>query len=348
MEQPITETADFDDPNSETLILLDKPKRTRLWVLLFVILLIFAPIFAVVGYLYITNQPVAELTPTELTIEPGASVWEISQTLKHAGIVRSELTLFLTLRYLEDPTQIKASMYHFKTPQSTRDIAQTLISGEFNNGLHSITFVEGMRAQDYALIAANLPNITESEFLELTNNLEGKLFPETYYVPKDITATALIDILQNTYNERIAAYTTQFEANGLSEEDALILASIVEREANTPESMRTVAGIFLNRLSINMALQADASIEYVIDTPLGELAPRQLASELRELDSPYNTYLYPGLPPTPIGNPGENAIRAIADPLKSNYFYYITGDDGEFYYAETYDQHRINIARHLQ
>jgi UPF0755 protein len=112
--------------------------------------------------------------------------------------------------------------------------------------------------------------------------------------------------------------------------------------------MRTVAGIFLNRLSINMALQADASIEYVIDTPLGELAPGQLASELRELDSPYNTYLYPGLPPTPIGNPGENAIRAIADPLKSNYFYYITGDDGEFYYAETYDQHQTNIARHLR
>ena len=97
-----------------------------------------------------------------------------------------------------------------------------------------------------------------------------------------------------------------------------------------------------------MALQADASIEYVIETPLGELPPGQLAESLREIDSPYNTYLYPGLPPTPIGHPGMDAIMAVLEPADTEYFYYITGNDGEFYYAETYNQHLTNIERHLR
>jgi len=348
MQPPIIETTDFSDANADAIITEKKPRRTWLWIFLAIDILLVTPLVLLAGFLYITNQPVDELVPTELTIESGTSVWEISQTLKNAGVVRSEFTLFLTLRYLEDPTQIKASTYHFKTPRTTREIARTLIVGEFSNGLQSITFVEGMRAQDYAAVAAQLPNITEAEFLELTTDLEGTLFPETYFVPPDITTAELVDILRKTHTERIATYREQIQANNLTIEEALILASIIEREANTPESMRTVAGIFLNRLDIGMALQADASIEYVIDEPLGQLAPGQLAAELRELDSPYNTYLYSGLPPTPIGNPGENAILAIADPIQSDFFYYITGDDGEFYYAETYDQHLTNIARHLR
>jgi UPF0755 protein len=348
MQPPIIETTDFSDANSESIVLAKTPRRTWLWVFIAVDILLVTPLLLVGAFLYVTNQPVSELAPTELTIEPGSSVWEISQSLKNAGIVRSEFTLFLALRYLEDPTQIKASTYNFQTPRSTTEIARTLIVGEFSNGLQSITFVEGMRAQDYAVVAAKLPNVTEAEFLALTTDVEGTLFPETYFVPPDITTAKLVDILLTTHTERISTYREQILANELSVEEGLILASIIEREANTPESMRTVAGIFLNRLAIGMALQADASIEYVIDEPLGELAPGQLATQLRELDSPYNTYLYPGLPPTPIGNPGENAILAIADPIESDYFYYITGDDGEFYYAETYDQHLTNIARHLR
>ena len=97
-----------------------------------------------------------------------------------------------------------------------------------------------------------------------------------------------------------------------------------------------------------MALQADATIEYVLDEGLNDLAPGQLAENLRELDSPYNTYLYRGLPPTPIGNPGRAAIEAVLFPITSDYFYYITGDDGKFYYAETYAQHLRNIANYLK
>lgn len=106
-------------------------------------------------------------------------------------------------------------------------------------------------------------------------------------------------------------------------EEILALASIIEREANSPDSMKLVSSVLQNRLEIGMALQADASIEYVLDKPLKELTPEDL-----KIDSPYNTYLYTGLPPTPIGNPGLDAIMAVLQPAESEYFYYITDEEG--------------------
>ena len=96
-------------------------------------------------------------------------------------------------------------------------------------------------------------------------------------------------------------------------------------------------------MSIGMALQADASIEYVLDKPLSELTSEDL-----KIDSPYNTYLYTGLPPTPIGNPGLQAIMAVLEPTESDYFYYITDEDGVFHYAQTFNQHKSNIAKYLR
>ena len=135
----------------------------------------------------------------------------------------------------------------------------------------------------------------------------------------------------------------QIQASKLSIDEILILASIIEREANTEESQKMISGIFQNRLAINMPLQADASIEYVLDKPLNELTPRDL-----EIDSPYNTYLNLGLPPTPIGNPGMEAIDAVLNPTKSDYYYYITDENGDFYYAKSYAEHLRNIEQYLR
>jgi len=297
---------------------------------------------------YLLYQPPADFVPQTITIEPGESVFSIAQQLTQQQIVRSELILFTILRYWQDPTQIKATTYTFEEPQTAFEVAELLVEGEFGNNLTTLTFIEGMRIQEFAVRAsASLQNVTEAEFLELTAGLEGQLFPETYFVPPNFTTAQMIELMLDTHvdvlTELLASSTTS-----LTTPEILILASIVEREANTPESKALVAGIFLNRMAIGMPLQADASIEYVIDTPLGELAPGRLAAELRELDSPYNTYRNPGLPPTPIGNPGRVALAAVINPTPSGYFYYITGNDGEFYYARTFDEHLINIERHLR
>jgi len=121
------------------------------------------------------------------------------------------------------------------------------------------------------------------------------------------------------------------------------MASLLEREANTEESMKMVSGILQNRLAEGMRLQADASLEYVLNRPLGTLTAEDL-----EIDSPYNTYRYDGLPPTPIGNPGLTSIMAVLEPTPSDYFYYLTDEDGEFHYAKTFDEHRANIKRYLR
>jgi UPF0755 protein len=346
--QPIIDTPETIDNNLE----ISTSKKFKISKLLKVFilfdLLLTLPILLVGGYLYFTNEAPQPFPEATVTIEPGTGVWNIAQQLKMAGVVRSDYTLFLALRYLEDPTQIKASTYTFSEPLNSIEIAHTLITGQFDNELVSITFIEGTRITDFAKTAAALDDIDEATFLSLATNLEGKLLPETYFVPKDFSTQELLSLLQAEHDALFVEYADELASSTLLRNEIEILASIVEREANTPESMRTVAGVFFNRLAIGMPLQADAAIEYVIDTPLGELAPGQLAGELRLLDSPYNTYLYNGLPPTAIGNPGRAALTAVLNPISSEYFYYITGDDGEFYYGKTYDQHLINIQRHLK
>ena len=132
-------------------------------------------------------------------------------------------------------------------------------------------------------------------------------------------------------------------SKNLSEHDVVILASIIEREANSTTSMKLVSGILQNRLALDMALQVDASMEYILEKPLKELTAEDL-----KIDTPYNTYLYRGLPPTAIGNPGLDAIMAVLEPTPSEYMFYITGTDGEFYYAKNFDEHRLNIAKYLR
>ncbi len=324
--------------------------NTRFWVwfVLFDILL-FTPLLLMGALFYFWHTAPSDFTPQTVVIEPGESVMQIASKLAEANVVQSEHLLFAVLRYWQDPTQIKASTYSFTEPLDVFAVAEKIIAGEFNNDLISITFIEGESVAAFgARATATLNSFDQSLFESLTSNLEGQLFPDTYRVPPDYTTEELVELLQTTHQKVVEKYGQAIADSSLTREEVLILASILEREANSPESMRTVAGIFLNRLAIGMPLQADASIEYALETPLGGLPPGQLAAELRELDSPYNTYLNPGLPPTPIGNPGETAIAAIINPIPSDYFYYITGNDGEFYYAETYDQHLINIERHLR
>lgn len=287
--------------------------------------------------------------PVEIVVEPGDTVVEIVATTAAAGVVRSETILyFLTQLYYRDET-IETGTYTFTPGLSARGVASQLMLTTPADELTAITFPEGITVAAMADIAARtLPGVDSEQFVTLAAEYEGMLWPETYFVPHDYTTEQLVRLLRESHTAALAPYEAAVASSSLSRGDIIILASILEREANDEESMRTVAGILLNRLEIGMPLQADATIEYVLDTPLGQLPPGQLAANLRELDSPYNTYQVTGLPPTPIGNPGEQAIAAVLNPVTSDYLFYITGNDGVFYYAETYDQHLVHIERYLR
>ncbi len=286
------------------------------------------------------NFPIGKI----ITIEQGTEVRAITEILEQKNVVKSAALLYYTLVLLHDPTNVKASSYQFEEPLATFAVAKLLTEGDFDTDLVRFTHFEGERATLIAKRAAEvLPNFNSEQFLLSAVPLEGRLFPETYFVPASFTDTELLTLLNDTFTEKISEFNPQIEKHPLSLEEILILASIIEREANDLESKHLVSSVLQNRMEIGMALQADASIEYTLDKPLAELTPDDL-----KVDSPYNTYLYPGLPPTPIGNPGLDAIQAVLEPAESDYYYYITDNEGEFHYAKTYNEHLQNIEHYLR
>lgn len=284
-----------------------------------------------------------------VTVTPGQSVSQIVNDVAAAGVVRSESFLYiLTQLYYQDET-IKTGTYTFTTEQNVFEVAHTLMTTTPADELVSLTIPEGITNEQVArIVHETLPHIATSTFIEMVADGEGSLWPETYFVPLDYSLESVVTLLEESQDEVLALQQAAIASSTLSEYEILILASILEREANDAESMGLVAGILLNRLSIGMALQADATIAYVLEDAIGNLPPGMLAEQLREVDSPYNTYKYPGLPPTPIGNPGLVAIEAVLEPTPSEYLYYLTDDAGTFHYAETYEQHLININRYLR
>lgn len=290
------------------------------------------------------NPPLTFTDTMSFEITSGMSVRDIARAAAEQGVVQSELLLYSILTYSHDPTDIYAGMYNFNMPVNVFGVAKKLADKDIENNLIRVTLPEGIRLITIAEIADNvLPEFESTIYLEQTNDLEGYLFPETYFVPETFTAADLITLQKQTYEENVEPLRKEIQELPMTEYEVLILASIVEREANDETSMKMVAGVLRNRLDIGMALQADASIEYVLSKPLSELT----AADLR-IDSPYNTYLNSGLVPTPIGNPGIMAIKAVLKPTPSENFFYITDPDGIFHYAKTFADHNQNIARYLR
>ena len=321
-----------------------EPSTSRKTVIFLGGLLIFALIAGIFFLYYLSTSPAFPEGGATLQIKRGMHVQQITEEAKRAGIVRSPLFLYAILTYSYDPTKIYAGTYRFEKPHSVFEVAHKLASSEVDDTHISITIPEGMTRKDIARIAVEkLPGFDTNTFLELTKNNEGYLFPETYFVPEEFAAPDLVALLAETFASELSVFAQDIQQSPFTEYEVITLASILEREANDEESMRMVSGILQNRLSIGMALQADATVGYVLDKPISELTPDDL-----KLDTPYNTYLYPGLTPTPIGNPGALAIDAVLHPTPSDYMYYITGNDGVFYYAETFEEHKRNVSNYLR
>lgn len=332
------------EPEKQSNSLNTQPRKKRyIWLWLVSILFIF--IWGIYfSFVTLSKPPSGFPTNVPVIIPEGASAKKTTQILSEGGYVRSEFVLYVSLLLWHDPSTIKASTYIFANPLNTREIANEITQGRFSDDLIKFTHIEGERVDILAKRAAQiLPDFDEDKFITLAVSLEGKLFPETYLIPKNYTAEELLDLMLDTFNLQIKPLEEQISESELTLSEIITLASIIEREANSIESKRMVSGILQKRLSINMPLQADASIEYILNKSLKELTADDL-----KIDSPYNTYLNTGLPPTPIGNPGLESIMAVLEPTPSNYLFYITGNDGEFYYASDFEGHKLNIAKHLR
>lgn len=290
------------------------------------------------------NRAPGDFPVNEPVVVPrGLSASAIADLMDERGVVRSNLILYLNLLWRHDPNNIQAGTYIFGERLTTAEVARRLATAGAADNLVILTLPEGYTAKEFALLAkAAMPSFDEIAFIELTKGKEGYLFPDTYYIPEDYSPLELATLLQETYEEKLADRLGLMAAHPLGIDGAITLASLIEREANSLESMKLVSGILQKRLEEGMRLQVDASMEYVLDKPLHSLTAEDL-----EMDSPYNTYLNDGLPPTPIGNPGLQAIDAVLEPTESSYYYYLTDSEGNFYYARTFDEHKANIAKYL-
>jgi UPF0755 protein len=275
---------------------------------------------------------------TAIEIEEGMETAEIISLLEEERAVRFGFMLQLFLIFAHHNEYVQANTYLFPEKLTVSEVARAITRGEHIAPPLKITIPEGLTGLYDQLPAKSTPDLHAGLF----DTHIGYLFPDTYYLSHDFTQEDLIALMRQTFDDRMKEYEEQVTASGLSIEEIVTLASIVEREAGDGETKPLVAGVLLNRLAIDMPLQVDAVFYFI----LGKTSAELTRADLR-MDSPFNTYTNKGLPPTPIANPGLDSIKAVLEPIESDYYYYLTAPDGTFHYAATHDEHVNNKARYL-
>lgn len=278
---------------------------------------------------------------SSVIVPEGATLKQVASILTKAGAVRygwmyEAYAIFMGGR-------VKAGHYALAAPEWAPFIAWRLARGIEGQPVIRVTLSEGLTSSDMAKsLARAIPGFDGSAFLALARPQEGYLFPDTYYFYGDTTPGEAAEAMKANFNYRTAALRIQAAASGHSFGDIVKMASIVEDEATSTADRRVIAGILWKRLAMNMPLQVDPPFFYVLGKTSAELTAADLA-----VDSPYNLYRHTGLPPTPIGNPGLDALEAAMHPTATPYLFYLSGSDGVMHYATDLSGHIANRRKYL-
>ncbi len=290
----------------------------------------------------------------ELVIERGAPLASILDQLSAAGVIGDPLLARLYLDYRRPEDVLQAGEYRFEQPMSTVEALDRVIRGEVVT--YPVTVVEGLTLRETAerlvsegfgeldaFVAAMSSPALIADLDPEAESLEGYLFPDTYAFAAGTGEQEIVEAMVRNFRRRVENHLTPASRRGLDVRSLVTLASIVEKEAGALSERPVVAAVFHNRLDRGIALYADPTIIYALKMAGawdGNLRRRDL-----ELDSPYNTYVHPGLPPGPICSPGEHSLRAAAAPADVPYLYFVSRNDGTHVFAETLAEHNRNVAR---
>ncbi len=282
-------------------------------------------------------------------IPKGQATQNIAQRLRAEGLIRSPLAFRLALYQQGKQTSIQAGSFKLSPSMSVRELIQVLSNGTDDLW---ITVPEGWRREEIAasLVKQDLSEFDEQEFFVLTDGLEGQLFPDTYLVPKASSTASIVNFLINTFESKVLTALAEDLANSqLDLNQVLTLASLVQRESANDQEMPLIAGILFNRLEIDMPLQVDATLQYIKGYSVAEQSwwSNPVAAD-KNLNSAFNTYQNPGLPPQPICNPGLAAIKAVLHPQPTTALYYIHDLAGQIHTADTIDSHNANVNQYLR
>ena len=278
----------------------------------------------------------------EVTIAEGLGLREVAVLLRSEGIIRHE-TLFMYYVWRGGRAgNLQAGNYTLGN-MSIVSVASRITGGDANERGVRITIPEGFKREAIAnrLVKEGVLQSAEG-FLVASEGLEGQLYPDTYFFEKGTAPERIVEIMHANFNKRALPILENENTVGLSRGDALILASLIEKEVQSTSDMEGISGVLHNRLNIGMLLQVDATLLFITGKTGAELT-----SQDKLIDSPYNTYQHGGLPPGPIANPGARAIRAALNPAEHDFLYYLSTRDGETIFSETLEEHNINRVKYL-
>ncbi len=327
-------------------------KRIVIWLFILVVALLGA---------IIARIALAELRPYKgypeseqfVEIPQGSGPASIGKRLVDAGIIRDTLGFRFEIARTHTGRRLQAGEYRFDRPMTVQEVVEKIARGDVY--LVPITFREGLTIQEMAALfeakglgpaaefskaASDAPLIQNVD--PAAHDLEGYLFPDTYATMRHTTAAELVPRMVAGFEK---AFTPEIRAaasdRGLSVRALVTLASIVEKETGKPEERPLVAAVYSNRLRIGMPLQCDPTVIYALQR--ADRYNGNLTHENMQIDSPYNTYRYPGLPPGPIANPGRASLESAAHPADVPYLYFVARGDGSHVFATTLDEHNRNV-----
>jgi UPF0755 protein len=314
-------------------------RRLRLVVLFFVL---------VIGYIYFfqLRAPSDFVPNTIVSVANGKSMTEIAHDLERQNIIRSPFWFGNFVLYFKQERSVVGGEYLFEKPANVFEVAKRLTEGAFATKQIKTTIPEGSTVYDISnILLKNYPNFDTSRFITLAQPKEGYLFPDTYYFGAGVQPEKVIEVMTTTFNKKIQDPELQeiITDFGKPFDEVLIMASILEAEARLMRTRQIVAGILWQRIKLGIPLQVDAGFKYVNGKGSADLTLDDL-----KIDSPYNTYLNKGLPPTPIANPGLDSIKAAATPIQTEYLYFLTDEHGKMHYGRTLEEHARNKELYLR
>jgi peptidoglycan lytic transglycosylase G len=325
---------------------------------LFVLLIAIAA--AAAGWWFYTavDRPYKGYDVPEIFVEipQGSGSVAIARRLADAGVVHDVNSFRLALWMTGEGRRLQAGEYRFDSPMTARQVADKIARGDVF--VRPITFPEGLTIKQMAAIYEAKGFGPAKEFADAARNhslvsaidpdakdLEGYLFPDTYKLPRRMTAAQLVGRMVQAFMKALTPdLIDAAEARQLTMRQYVTLASIVEKETGNKDERPLVAAVYANRLRIGMALQCDPTVIYALDR-----AGRyngNLTRDNLQFDSPYNTYRYPGLPPGPIASPGRASLEAAAHPARADYLYFVSKNDGSHAFAATLEEHNRNVQQY--
>jgi UPF0755 protein len=298
------------------------------------------------GFFFYELQPASAAHDTAVfEIDPGEGFRTIIGRLHEAGVVRSVFATEAFSLLDGSALSLQPGLYKLDAGMSAPEVLHEIANGSKRET--TVTIPEGSNLYRIDALLGDALVIHQGDLIAFAHgkNLEGTLFPDTYRFYTNTTAGDVVRKMTDDFNAKAAPLLQGDAANASSD---LIMASIVEKEVSNPDDQKIVAGILWKRFKAHMPLQADATVCYAMQAREPLAAPDCAALDLK-IDSPYNTYLYKGLPPGPVGNPGISAIQAALTPISSPYWFYISDPKtGKTIFARTIDEQHQNTVKYLE